>query len=97
MRHYFLVAVDVRDQISKTLVTNYVQSAIARYDRVVQRHEKNSGYFDGVKATFVVRSLDYYEEKSDIIRETIQNVKNVQSAIDLTCAIMEKSVGTTEI
>lgn len=82
----FVVAVNAPAGL-ETVVMQYVNSAMRRYERELQRNANRSArspYFDGVNVSYTVKPITGPIEfsKEDFIRETIRVIKEVSLVHD---------------
>ncbi len=92
-RQFFIVAVDSSYLLPSPVITNYIQSAIVRYNRVSKRDPNSPDYFDKVTPpTFVVRELDAEGlDATTLTRESVQKIKAIRQNIDLAIEILDRS------
>lgn len=70
-RQYFLVAVETIDILEPSVVKNYVNMAIRKYEKVNSRENKVS-YFDGVHSPgFFIEEIFMESEEGDSRKENI--------------------------
>lgn len=79
-RMTFLLTVHFPDILEKSVVRNYVTMAMAKYDKLVQKLEKHSGYFSGITTRFSLSEIKI--NKSTDLREIVSGIKQISDHFD---------------
>lgn len=78
----FIVSVELPSDLEPTVVTNYVNMALNKYDKLAKRLNAD-GYFDGTKRPIFHISCVPHSNGKDL-REIIKHISFVQKHVDMT-------------
>lgn len=81
-KQVFLIAIESDTRLEKTVVSNYIRMAVAKYDRILARDPYAARYFDGgiSMPNFHIEEINFKQgsEEVDTIRQSVEVISLIK-------------------